>query len=115
AELLADRAQDLSIEPVQALVVDLEEIEGRSGHVRGDGPVAAYLGEVAHPLEQAVGHAGGTAAACGDGQCAAFVDLDLEQPGRPPDDPGQLGRGVMLEPMLDPEAVGPSARDRKST
>src|SRR5436853_361984 len=41
AELLADRAQDLSIEPVQALVVDLEEIEGRSGHVRGDGPVAA--------------------------------------------------------------------------
>ena len=57
AELLADGAQDLAVEPVEPGRVDLEQVERLARHVRVDVAGAAHLGEVAHALEQPVGHA----------------------------------------------------------
>ena len=93
AELLADRAQDLAVEPVQPGVVDLEQVERLARHLAGDDAGAAHLRVVAHALEQAIGHPRGAPAALGDGAGAGVLDLDLEQPGRAADDRGEIRRG----------------------
>ena len=86
-------------------MVDLEQIEGRRGGIGRDHAVAPNLDVVPHPLEQPVGDPGRPPAAVGDRTRALDVDLDLEQPGRAPDDQGELLGGVMVQAMLDPEAI----------
>ena len=79
--------QDLAVQPVQALVVDLEQVERRvGGGVASIDAVAADLGVVAHALEQAVGDARRAAGALGDRARAAGVDLDAEHAARARDD-----------------------------
>src|SRR6476469_7151388 len=51
-ELLDDGAEDLAVEAVQALVVDLEQVEGGCGGGGVDRAGVADLGEVADALEQ---------------------------------------------------------------
>ena len=105
AELLADGAQDLTVEAIEALVVDLEQIESGSGDRLVYDATLPNLGVVAYALEQAVGDAGSAAAALRDRDRASVVDCHREQLRRPPDDLGELLGGVMLEPVLDSEAV----------
>jgi len=104
-ELLANRAQDVPIEAIQTLLVDLEQIECRLSRLRSDDTAAANLGVIAHALEQPVGHPRRTATAGGDGHRAVLLDRDPEQHRRAPDDPAELWRRVMLQPMLNPEPV----------
>src|SRR4051795_12526984 len=50
-ELLADGAQDLAVEPIEPLVVDLEQVERRGGDGLVDRAGVADLGVVADALE----------------------------------------------------------------
>ena len=66
AELLDDGEEEAPVDLVEAVGVDLEEGEGVAGDGGGDGALGPDLGEVAHPAQEAVGDAGGPAAAAGD-------------------------------------------------
>ena len=112
AELLADRAEDLAIEPVEAGVVDSEQVERLDRHLARDDPGPAHLDVVAYPLEQPVGNARGAAASVRDRAPAAVLDRDVEQPRGPPDDRRQVVDVVVLEAMLDPEAVAERRGDQ---
>ena len=105
AELGADRAQDLAVQPVEPGRVHLEHVEGVGGHARVYMACPAHLGEVADPLQQAVRHPGRAARARGDRPGARLVDLHLEDARRAKHDPGELGRLVQLQPVGDAEAV----------
>ena len=65
-EAHADRVEQLAVQAVEAEPVDLEQGEGLLGRVGGHDAGQAHLGEVAHPLEQPVGHARRAAAAQGN-------------------------------------------------
>src|ERR1019366_5097744 len=78
AELLADHAQDLAIQAVEALVIDLQQIECCSSCGGGDYPVALHLNKVAHTLEQAVRHSRSATAALRNRARPAVVDLDVQ-------------------------------------
>ena len=72
--------------------VDLQQAERLARDIAGDHARAAHLGEVAHPLQQAVGDPRRAARALGDLPLAVGLDLDPEDlapsgarsaPGRP--------------------------------
>ena len=77
----------------------------------------AHLGEVAHALEQSVGDARRAARAIGDRARAGGVDCYAEHAGAAHDDPREVARRVVVEPVLDAEAVaqrrGQQARARR--
>src|SRR5436190_2097106 len=91
AELAADRAEDLAVQAVQALVVDFQEVQRQAGGVDVDHAAAADLRVVADALEQPVRDARRAAGALGDRAGACGVDLDLQHARRALDDPGELG------------------------
>ena len=66
AELLDDRAQQLAVDLVEAVLVDLEQLERRVRDVERDRAVGAHLRVVAHAAQQAVGDARRAARAAGD-------------------------------------------------
>ena len=72
---------------------------------RRDDSLHPHLGEVAHALEQAVGHARRSPAARRDRGRAVVVQVDLEDVGRAANNHGELLDGVWLKPRLDAEAV----------
>src|SRR4029078_1938290 len=78
AERAADRAEDLAVQAIEALLVDLEQVECARGLPRADDAAAADMGVVAHAREQAVGDARGAAGAVGDRPGAGGLDLDLQ-------------------------------------
>jgi hypothetical protein len=88
AEPLHDRLQDRVVEPIEAFVVDLEDLEARARDLAGDRAVVPHLGEVAHPTEQPVRDARGSP--------------------RPPRD---LGRTLLVEPHV--EDAGGTAHDAR--
>ena len=105
AELLADRPQDLAVEPVQPGAVDLERVERlgrpllasrrrRGGPARSRGPSAAG------------GWRPAAFRGCG-GRSPPRRHLDRRPPaaGRAAHDQRQIARAVVLEAVLDPEAV----------
>src|SRR5215204_129525 len=100
-EVRADRGEDLAVETVQALVVDLEEVERGARGVGVDVSTSMDLGKVAHALEQAIGHTRGAAAALGDRARPRGLDLDPEHAGGADDDPGEVAGPVVLEPVLE--------------
>ena len=102
--------QDLAVEPVQAALVHLEQLERCAGGLRRHDPLHAYLSEVTHALEQAIGNSGGAPAAPRDRERASIVETDLENARRAPDDRRELSAGVRLQPSLDAEAVAQGRR-----
>ena len=108
----ADRAQDLAVQAVEPALVHLEHLERRPRGLRGDHALHAHLGEVAHALEQAVGHARGAPAARRDRVRAVVLEVDLEDARGAPHDDRELVHRVGLEARLDAEAV---AQRRAST
>ena len=104
-ELLADRAQDLPVEAVEAALVDLQQLQRRARGVGAENALHPHLGVVAHAAQQTVGHARGAAAALRDRLGAALLQRDLEDPRGAFDDRRKLRRGVGLKPRLDAEAV----------
>ena len=54
AELLDDRAQQLAVEPLEAGLVDLEQLERLLGDLARDDAGVAHLGDVAHAPQDAV-------------------------------------------------------------
>ena len=105
AELLDDRRQELAIRGVEALVVDLEQAHGFPRRALVHSAVAVDLGVVADALEEPVHDARRSPAPPGDGDGGAGIDLDVEDPGRPLDDLGQLRLLVEVEAVGGPEAV----------
>ena len=97
--------EDLAVEAVEALVVDLEEVERGARGVGVDVATPVDLGEVAHALEQAVGDARGAAGALGDRARARGLDLDAQHARGADDDAGEVAGAVVLEPVLEAEAV----------
>src|SRR5205085_2475995 len=104
-EALADDPQDLPIEAVETLVVDLQQVESGFSDSAGDDAAMPYLGVIADAFQQSVGHARSSPAALSDGHRTSVFDRDLEQPGRAPHDASEVLSVVMLEPMLNPEAI----------
>ena len=88
--LLQDGEQDLPVDAVQAQLVDVQEGEGGVGGGLIDAAVALNLGVVPHPFQQPVGNAGGAPGAPGDFPGAVRLDVDLQHPGGPADDVGQV-------------------------
>ncbi len=111
-ELDADRPQDLAVEPVEPLLVDLQQVERAMRGVGAHHAVEPHLRVVAHALEQAVGHARGPAAAGGDRKRALLVDVDLQDLGRAPDDPGKIVGAIVLQARLDAEAIAQRRRQQ---
>ena len=62
SELVDDGQQNLVVDFVEAVLVDVEGLEGQLGDGSGDGAVALHLCEVAHTSQQRVGDAGRAAA-----------------------------------------------------
>jgi DNA polymerase III delta prime subunit len=89
----------------RVLFRSVEHGQGAAGDVTGDATVALDVGEVAHPAQQAVGDAGGAAAAARDFERPVRVDGCVQQAGAAHHDALQLGRGVELQPRDDAEAV----------
>ena len=112
AELAADRAEDLAVQAVQALLVDLQQVQRGAGRLGVDDAAAADLRVVAHALEQAVGHARGAAGALGDRPRAGGLDLDLQHARAAGHDPRQVVGRVVVEPVLDAEAVAQRRRQQ---
>ena len=105
AEFLADRREDVAVQAIEAGLVHLEQLEPVARHLLVDASCTAHLGEVADPLEKAVGHARGAARARGDDLGARVVHVHLEDAGGAAHDPGQVGRLVKVETVGDTEAV----------
>src|SRR5205823_3345769 len=98
-------SEDLAVEAVEALVVDLEEVERGGGDRPGHHAPGAYLGVVPHPLQEPICDAWGAAAALRDRDRPALLDRDVKQPSRAAHDRREVLRAVVLEAMLDAEAV----------
>ena len=96
-ELLAERAEDRPVDLVEPDAVDPEHGQPLARGRRVDRPVAAHLGEVAHPAQQAVGDAGRAPGTTGDLPRPLGVDRDVEDSRGPEDDRLQLGGVVVVE------------------
>ena len=112
-EALADGREDLAVQPVEALVVDLEQVERGVGGRGVDRAGAADLGVVAHALEQPVGDARRAAGALGDRARAlpASISTPSTRAERVTMRAEVVGR-VVLEPVLDAEAVAQRRRQQ---
>src|SRR4051812_12198650 len=111
-ELLADRAQDVAVEPVEPGVVDLEQVERLLGHIAVDASGVPHLREVAHTLQQAVGHARRPARARGNRARTRTVDLHAEDARRAIHDESQVVGVVEVKAVRDPEAVAQRCREQ---
>ena len=100
------------VDLVEAALVHPEGGQAGLGRVVVDGAVAAHLGEVAHPAQQAVGDAGRAPGPPGDLAAPVGVDRHLEDAGRPLDDGLEIGRVVVVEPGDEPEAVAQRPGDQ---
>ena len=60
-ELVDDRLQDAGVHCVEAVFVDVEELQRLAHHLHLEDAVRAHLGEVADAPQQPVGHARGAA------------------------------------------------------
>ena len=85
--------------------VDLEELERLARERRVDVAGAAHLGEVAHALQQPVGHPRVPRERAAIASAPGVVDLHVEDAGRAADDAREVGRFVELEPVGHAEAV----------
>src|SRR5205814_3777542 len=104
-ELVDDRLEHLAVDLVQAELVDLEQAERGPRDVERDLALGAHLGEVADPLEDAVGDPGRPARAPGDLAGGLVLDLDPEDARRAADDVLERLDGLEVEPEGRPEAV----------
>ena len=102
-------SQDRVVEPIQSLVVDLEDLEPGTGDLARDRAVVAHLGEVAHPSQQPVRDARRAAGTPGDLGGALLVEPDLEDAGRPPDDAREVVDRVIVEPRREAEPLTQAA------
>ena len=75
-------------------------------------PLPWTSAKVAHALEQPVGDAGRPAAALGDRARARRLDLDAQDAGGADDDAGEVAGAVVLEPVLEAEAVAQRRREQ---
>ena len=78
---------------IQTQRVHVHPLQAHQGNVPVDDAVAQHGGKIAHPLEEAVRHAGGSAAALGQLVSALRGNGLIEDARRPLDDAGQLGWG----------------------
>ena len=90
---------------VQAQMVDLQGAEGLVGHLRRDDAVCLHLSVVPHPPEHAVCDTGRAPAPPCDLISPVRLDVHPQDARRAGDDPGQLLRGVELQPQRHAEAV----------
>ena len=113
AEAHADRVQDLAVQPVQALVVDLEHVQRGVGGRGVDRAVAVDLRVVADALEQAVGDARRAARALGDRPRAVQVrPATSSTPALRATIAASSSGAVEVEPVLDAEAVAQRRRQQ---
>ena len=109
AEAAAQHVEHRPVEPVEAGLVDLVELEGRARHRQGHHTVGAHLGVVADPAQQPVGDARRAPRAGGDLGGALGGQLDPEQAGGAVHDEVELVRLVELEVGGEAEAVAQRA------
>ncbi len=104
-EFVDDGVEQLAVHDVQAGRVNVQHGQGAVRDVLGDLAARLDLGIVAHAAQQAVGDARRAARALRNLQCAAFVNLGIEQTGAALDNGAQLGGGIELQAGNDAEAV----------
>src|SRR3989441_2098810 len=104
-ELVHDRGEQLAVDPLEALRVDLEQIEGLGGDLGSDRTLVAHLGHVADAAQDAVRDPRRAARPAGDLRRGLVGDLDPEDVGRAEDDPPQLLGLVIAQAEGHSEAV----------
>ena len=111
-ELVGDRAQQLARLAVEALLVDLEQLERLARDLGRDRALVAHLGDVAHAAEDAVRDARRAARAPRDLLGGVGRDLDAEDARRAVHDRAELARVVVVEPERQAEAVAERRRQQ---
>lgn len=99
----------MTVEVVEAEVVDAEGFEGAVGDGFCDGAVPINLGEVADSSEEAVGNARGASGAFGDGLTTGFVYGDAEDRGGSANDVVESFGVVEAEVHDDAEPIAEGA------
>jgi len=105
------------VQPVEPLIVHLEDLQPRSGHPERDGAVVSHLGEVPHPAEEPVGDPRRAARAPGDLGGRVAVHRDREDPGGPHHDLRQVVRRAarLLNADVTDEGAHEIARRSRGT
>ena len=80
-------------------------------HLTGNDTVCLYLGEVAHPAQQAICDPWGTSATAGEFACAFVFDVDAENTGGTGDDGGEFRIGIKFKAGDDAETVPEGGRE----
>ena len=104
-EPLDDRREKLPVQGVEALRVDLEQIEGGCRDRLRDAPVGLHLGVVAHPSQQPVGDSRRTPGALRDAAGPLLLHRHAEDGRGAPHDALEILHAVELEPLHDAEPV----------
>src|SRR6266511_817280 len=116
SELVRDRPEQLAVHALQALGVDLEEIERLGSDLGCDLALVAHLGDVADATQDAVRHPRRSSGSPRDLPGGLVHDHNAENARRAVDDSGQLVGLVVPEPEGHAEAVaegrGQQARAR---
>ena len=99
------------VELVQALGVDLEQLEAAARDVARDPPVVAHLREVAHPPKEPVRDPRRPARAAGDLVRAVVVDPTSRIPAERAHDPAEVLARVVVQPRREPEPLAQRKRD----
>src|SRR4051794_19113776 len=112
AEAAKQRVEHRPVEPVEAELVDLVDLERRSSDLPVDHPVGTNLGVVADAPQQPVGDPGRPAGAAGDLLGAVRAQRHVEQRGAAHEHLLELRRGVEVEMRDEPEPVAQRTRQQ---
>ena len=112
AELERDRLQQLAVGALEAVVVDLEQLEGLLRDVARDHAGVTHLGDVADAPQDPVGDPRRPPRAACDLVGGVVLDLDAEDARRAAHDRTELSRVVVAEPERHPEAVAQRRRQQ---
>src|SRR3954447_22090040 len=112
AEAAQQGVEHRPVEPVEAELVDLVDLERRSSDLPVDHPVGTNLGVVADAPQQPVGDPGRPAGAAGDLLGAVRAQRHVEQRGAAHEHLLELGCGVEVEMRDEPEPVAQRTRQQ---
>ena len=105
AVAIEKQAEQSPVTGIQPAAIDPVEPQGPIHQIRSDAPMAAHHSHIPHPAQQAIGDAGGAAAAASHLQGGAGLKIHGQQAGGALHDGLEIGQLVKLEPLDQAEAV----------
>ena len=112
AELADDRLEQRAVDALEAVLVDLQQLERLVRDLRRDHALVPHLGDVPDAAQDPVRDSRRAAGAPGDLAGRLVRDLDREDPRRAADDARELLRSVVIESEGHAEAVAERRRQQ---